>query len=104
MNRLKLDSAPEVAPFSDFTPNTRLYPMRRTLTIIAVALLGACTQLPTASSPDRPTAPRFDGGFLGGSGNVVSPPPPDTQSTATSPSDVAADSTSRGGFLGGSGN
>lgn len=87
--------------------------MRKITTAAAlIALLGACSNVPTSPSTEAVHAgPRFDGGFTMGSGNVVGPggtpqtQTTNTQTTTTSTDVAAADSTpSRGGFTMGSGN
>jgi hypothetical protein len=84
--------------------------MRRGI-FITLFVLAACAPSPTGIQDTSPAStPRFDGGFLGGSGNVVAPPEAaESESgtqTATASTDAAADSLSepQRGFLGGSGN
>jgi hypothetical protein len=83
--------------------------MRRfTVLLVGLTAVVGCTSGPTAPSTDmrEPPSARFDGGFLGGSGNRAGDSNTTTP-TGTPPLAGPADSiysVEGGGFLGGSGN
>jgi hypothetical protein len=75
--------------------------MRNAAAAVAMAvLLAACGGSPTVASEARTDGPRYDGGYVIGTGNREAP----TDSTANDANTAGSDSTGRGGYIIGTGN